>query len=163
MSSRTLICINSRDKKKQTNKGAKTKMIFLDLRSPSPTSQLPSNTVFFPKEKKVEFSNKFDWQEIENQIDLSTNRKLVYPQIGRDLISQRNPMEDSGQKQDQDWTSVFTQQVKKTIKTMVLCAYKFSWYDSRRNKLTLGFCSPEMLVNSSRASLTVKFFSWGTK
>ena len=25
-------------------------------------------------------------------------------------------MEDSGQKQDQDWTSVFTQQVKKPIK-----------------------------------------------
>ena len=50
------------------------------------------------------------------KVDLSTNRKLIYPQIGGDLISHRNPMEDSGQKQDQDWTSVFTQQVKKPIK-----------------------------------------------
>ena len=160
MSSRTLICVKSRDKKKQTNIAAKKEMIFLDLWSLSPTSQLPSNTVLFHK-KKVEFPNKFDWQEIENQIDLSTNRKLVYPQIGRDLISHRNPMEDSGQKQDQDWTSVFTQQVKKPIKVDdhgSLCLQVFLIWLKKKQ-----ISSPEMLVNSSWASVTVKFFSWSTK
>ena len=116
-------------------------MIFLDLWSLSPTSQLPSNTVLFHK-KKVEFPNKFDWQEIENQIDLSTNRKLVYPQIGRDLISHRNPMEDSGQKQDQDWTSVFTQQVKKPIKVDdrgSLCLQVFLiWLKKKQNQVVVS-------------------------